>query len=369
MALTGLILFTALAQAAPVPPVPAVPAFQTRVTLQVRTESGETAGSVAGFLMLRDMLGSIAPNLVPLDAAAEESTPDRVVVSVSTSGSEMLVIRAFGDDRAAVEQGAALVVEHLRRIEPGNYRERRDMIDRANAALAKAEATCASALAAQQAYVAKFGAIDPTQRLQLLQSSAANRGAELKQAEMNVAENQARVDYLRAMLQRTPPMAEESVEVNTGETRMLAKQLDDLEALHAQILVKQGAGHAETKASGFKIDEVRQMLADRRFTVRQRPNPRYTEIEQKLYLLEADVAQDVTRRDLMRKMITESEAEAARLTLIAGDYSQIWRAVEGAEQELSQARHEKRNAERAATGLSDGWFAVVAGPTTQVRRP
>lgn len=361
MFLSTVVLLASLAQT---PAVPA-PAFQSRVTLQVRTESGESAGSVASYLALRDLLGSIDPNLVPHVPPNASVTPDQVVVAVSTAGPEMLTICAFGEQRAAVENGMTLVVEHLRRIEPGRYRERRELLDRAIAALAKAERVSEEARSAQNAFVAKHGAIDPTQRLQILQSSVTNRTSELKQSEMNVAEGQARADYLRAMLARIPSTIDESVEVSNGEVRMLMAQLDDLEAQHAQMLVKNGPDHSETKMMSAKIDEVRAMLASRRFTTRKQPNPRYTDVEQRLYGLEADVAQDITRRDLLRKTIEEAEAEAARLTLIANEFSQIWRAVDGAEKLLIDARLELRSAERAGIGLSDGWFAVIAGPTLQ----
>ena len=145
--------------------------------------------------------------------------------------------------------------------------------------------------------------------------------------------------------------------------------MDELEAIHAQMLVKNGAEHADTKASSAKIDEVRAMLASRRILVRKQPNPRYADIEQRLYALEADLAQDTTRRDLLRKSIIEYEAEAARRTLIASEFAQVWRAVDNSERDLIEARQELRNAERASVGLQDGWFVVVAGPTLQTRSP
>ncbi|MBK6941323.1 MAG: hypothetical protein IPH13_14185 [Planctomycetes bacterium] len=343
----------------------APPAYQSRVTLQVRAESGESANSVASYLDLRDMLGSIAPNLVPNSAASAYTGTDRVVLQVSTAGQELLVICASGNERDAVDSGLTQVIEHLRRFEPGQYRARRDQVERARAMLQQAEVALAQIRAAQKKFIADHGAIDPSQRVGMLQSHLSNRTAELAQLEMTVAENVARVDYLRAQLQRLPATVEQTVDVSTGETRMLSKQLDELEQQHAQILVKSGADHEETKLSSAKVAEVRRLLEDRSKARRQVQNDRYAEVEHKLYLVEGDLARDSTRRDLMRKTIGEYEAEIAKLTLIAGEYAQIWSELETAERQLTFARAELGSMERQATGLVGGWFAVIAGPTSQ----
>lgn len=361
MFLSMLVLASSLLQ----DPVEPPQAYQSRVTLQIRAESGESATSVASFLELRDMLGSIAPNLVPNTAANAYTGSDRVVLNVSTAGPELLVLCAAGSQRDAVDTGLTQVVEHLRRFEPGRYRERRGLVERARATSEQAVASLAQVKAEQKKFVAANGAIDPSQRIGMLQSYVSSRTTELAQLEMTVAESTARVDYLRAQLQRLPATVELSVDVSTAETRMLSKQLDELEQLHAQILVKNGADHADAKQSSAKIAEVRQLLESRSKGSKQMPNVRYAEIEQALYSHEENLARDATRRDVLRRTLAEYEAEIAKLTLIAGEYSQIWRALDDAEQRLSSARNELALTERNAMGLADGWFAVVAGPTSQ----
>lgn len=359
MFLSTLVLAASLAQE------PAPAPFQSRVTLQVRGESGQSAESVAGFLALRDMLGSIAPNLVPSKASEAYTGSDRVVITVSTANSELVVINASGTDQAAVDQGLGSIVEHLRRFEPGAYRARRDVLDRARKALTLAQQTLAELKAEQKKFIASNGALDPTQRIMQIQASLGNRSSESSQLDMSVAELHARADYLRAQLERTPPTIPTRVEVKTAETRELEKQLEDLERLHAQVLVKNGPEHADAKASMTKIDQVRALLASRSSTTRDVENERYAEIEHKLYLLDGDLAQQMTRRDAMRKAAADAEAELARLTLIAGEYTQIWNAIASADVALREAQAEFRQAERQASGLTDGWFAVIAGPTAQ----
>lgn len=359
MLLSMLVVVSALLQ----DPVEALPAYQSRITLQVRAESGETANSVALYLDLRDLLGSIAPNLVPNSAVKAYTGADRVVLHVSTAGPEILVLSASGNDRDAVDSGLTQVVEHLRRFEPGRYRERRDQVERTRAAVEQAAETLAQIKAEQKKFVSAHGAIDPSQRIGMLQSYVSSRTAELTQLEMSVAESMARVDYLRAQLQRVPATLARIVDVNNGETRMLAKQLDRLEEQHAEILVKNGADHADAKQSRAKIEEVRQLLEAHSKVEQHVPNERYAEIEHKLYLLEGDLARDSTRRDVLRRTLADYEAEIAKLTLIAGEYTQIWRDLELAEQHLSGARNEFAIMERNATGLVGGWFAVIAGPT------